>query len=362
MESKIHIESALNSGIAFLSDHQFHHGEFCTYMGEGEYLEKWCIPDSATFSTAVICTCLLPLRGNTLVEAMFVKSADFLKFQMMRGGTWNFFTVWHKLFPLCPADLDSTSCSSYFLKQIDYSFPDNRGLVLANRNRKGLFYTWFTLRWNHIVSPPKSATHWMLLLRGCKHPIRTLLFWLKGHCEKTDVDAVVNANVLLYMGGDERMQPVVDYLAGVIETDRERTSDKWYRNPLEFYYAIARNYAAGIEGFERTRPAIIEKIQSMVQPDGCIGHSPADTAMAVISLIQLGHSGRELADGVRYLVQEQAANGSWKRQALCYGGTTIVWGSEELSTALCLEALARYNLLVSESEKRSAEDAIHQPA
>lgn len=38
--------TAIDNGIRFLGDHQFHHGEFCTYIGEGDYLEKWCIPDA----------------------------------------------------------------------------------------------------------------------------------------------------------------------------------------------------------------------------------------------------------------------------------------------------------------------------
>lgn len=338
-------KAVLARGINYLGDHQFHHGEFCTYQGEGEYLEKWCVTESVTFSTAAICTSLLPLRGDQAVEAIFSKGAAFLRYHMMRGGTWNFFTVWNKLFPLCPPDLDSTCCIAYFLRQLDFPFPDNRYLVWSNRSPGGLFYTWFTFRLGHLFHLPRRAILWKLLLREYKHPLASLVFWMKSICSKDDIDAVVNANVLFYLGNDPRLMPVIDYLIRVVLENREASCDKWYRNPFELYYALARNYAAGMDAFSRIRQNVIGKVLTRVGHDGCIGHSPADTAMALIVLIQFGYTGPELPAAVRYLCESQAANGSWRRQALCYGSASVVFGSEELTTALCVESLARYDQL-----------------
>lgn len=336
---------AIDKGIGFLSEHQFHHGEFCTYIGEGTYLEKWCIPDSTTFSTAAICTSLLPLSDDPDVGKIFQKAAGFLKYHMMRGGAWNYFTTWHKLFPLCPADIDCTAVISYFLEKTGHAFPDNRALILANRNTRGLFYTWFTFRLRDAIHLRKAATHWKLLARECMHPLGSLLFWLKSTCSKSDVDAVVNANVALYLGDDARTAPAIRHLIRVIREGRETVSDKWYRNPLEVYYAISRVYAGGAHALEAIRELITARILDMARPDGCIGDSAADTAMAMIALMHLGYQGSELKNGVRYLISCQTPSGSWQRQALCFSGASIVWGSEELSTALCLEALGRYRLM-----------------
>lgn len=342
------MDAAINQGVRFLAEHQFHHGEFCLYIGEGEYLEKWCIPDSSTFATAAICTALLPLQDDPAVNTIFQKAAGFLKYHMMRGGAWNYFTNWHKFFKICPADMDSTVCISYFLKQVGYPFPENHALILANRNKEGLFYTWFTFRMNDLVKRKKSITHWKLLLRGFKHPLKSFLFWAKTSAKKNDIDGAVNANVLFYLGRTSQTEATVRYLIKVIEDHRESECDKWYRNIFELYYAIGRAYVAGTAALSCVGSSIIGRIAAMAQPDGSIGQSPVDTAMAVSALIHFNYSGDLLENGIGYLIKTQALNGSWPRQALCFSHPSIVWGSEELSTALCVEALARFKALAPE--------------
>jgi hypothetical protein len=77
--------------------------------------------------------------------------------------------------------------------------------------------------------------------------------------------------------------------------------------------------------------------------NGSFGKSELDTAMAISSLIDLKYEGKELLQGINYLVDNQSINGNWKRWAFYYTGPTgHGMGSEELTTAFCLEALARF--------------------
>jgi hypothetical protein len=59
----------------------------------------------------------------------------------------------------------------------------------------------------------------------------------------------------------------------------------------------------------------------------------------VCSLVIFGNKDvTRLRDAARYLEEQQSANGSWRRVAMfCQPGR--YYGSEELTTALCLEAL-----------------------
>lgn len=355
-----HIDKAIEKGISFLAEHQFHHGEFCIYMGEGDNLEKWCIPDSTTFTSALIGSLLIPLKNYPAVEKMLNKVIPFLLYQKMRGGTWNFFTKWHKMFSLCPPDVDSTACISSFLKDMQTSFPDNLQMILANRNKKGLFYTWFTIRFN--LRAGRSQTYWKLVLRELKHPVKSILIWKKKMSKRNDVDAVVNSNVLYYLGYHQYTDPVVNLLISIIEEGKESNCDKWYQNPFEVYYFISRNYAAGVSKLEPVKKLIIERIIASAQDNGSLGTSPVDTALGISTLIHFNYLDHHLlAQSVKYLIQSQAANGSWNMQALCGSGpvSPIVWGSHELSTAFSLAALAAYKKYEAE-RKISIHSAAHE--
>jgi hypothetical protein len=52
----------------------------------------------------------------------------------------------------------------------------------------------------------------------------------------------------------------------------------------------------------------------------------------------------ELKNAVNFLIQNQSENGCWPRWIAYWGGPKKLqgWGSEELTTGFCLEAIARY--------------------
>lgn len=342
------INRGIDKGIQFLADHQFHHGEFCTYMGAGEDLKEWCIPDSSNFSTALIGTSLLTLRNNKLVKSILQKSAEFLKYQMLRGGTWGYYSKLHKGFSLCPADADDTSYISFFLKEMGFEIPNNIPLLLANRNRKGLFYTWFTLRFNLST----NITYWKLLLRELKYPLKNLVLWTRNVWSKSDIDAGINANVLFYIGLTDATASIIPFLLNIIKENKEAHCDKWYPNPFMIYLFISRSYHKGIKELEPARRSIVERIVASSQTDGKLGNDPADTALAINTLLNFNCLVPELNAAIAYLINTQGSNGCWQRKALCWvESSKIGFGSEELTTGFCIEALARYQKIITNPKK-----------
>jgi hypothetical protein len=107
---------------------------------------------------------------------------------------------------------------------------------------------------------------------------------------------------------------------------------------MSLYYAISRAYAHSTSSLSRVREAIIEKVLQSSRDDGSFGNELA-TACAVCSLVNFEYDGlTSLRDAARYLERQQREDGSWRRVAM-FHGSGVYYGSEELTTALCLEAL-----------------------
>jgi hypothetical protein len=93
--------------------------------------------------------------------------------------------------------------------------------------------------------------------------------------------------------------------------------------------------------------AIVERILLSLKPDYSLGESILDTALAVISLINCGYNSTILDQAITYLTSKQNRSGCWPRWAVYYGGPKKLrtYGSEEMTTGFCLEALALYKSL-----------------
>lgn len=337
------LTSSIELGINYLYDHQYPNGEFCCYYAPDDKMQEWCVPDSTVFPSSLIAACLLPMRSSAKVEKILNKVTGFLSYQVMRGGVWNYFTKWNPLFKYTPADTDDTVFASYILKSMGVDFPDNNGILLENRNSKGLFYTWFVLR-------PKLSTnvsHWRTMSRELKRPLKTVLFWVNHEFGRNDIDGVVNANILFYLGLSDETRPIIDYLLNIVTSDSASSCDHWYKNPFTFYYFLSRNYKTVTE-LEPARQTVIDWIYATINEDGSFGNSVMDTALAISTLINFQHRDKTLARAVSYLINAQQTTGCWERNIFFYSGPLKVvgWGSEEMVTGYCLEALHGYRNLV----------------
>ncbi|WP_316820145.1 hypothetical protein [Pedobacter gandavensis] len=334
-------ELAILKGLDFLEDHQFPNGEFCCYIGDEDTM-KMCITQSNIFPSSLIAYSLLQLRHLPVVNQILDRTAAFLQYQTMRAGVWNNFTVLNPLFPICPPDVDNTVCASYVLNALNKDYPSNEQIILANRSKSGLLYTWYTFR--KFFVPVKD--YWLLCLRELKHPISSFLFWKNTEASRYDIDAVVNANVLFHLGYKEETAAIVPFLLQIIKMEKEADCDLWYRNPFTIYYFFSRIYKAGIKEMESARSAINDRVLKAANADGSFGTGILDTALGLITLINGGHETAILDQAVEFIISKQKKSGGWPRWALYYGGPKkrLCYGSEELTTGFCLEALRLYSI------------------
>jgi hypothetical protein len=121
----------------------------------------------------------------------------------------------------------------------------------------------------------------------------------------------------------------------------EGRSDGWYGNEFPFYYSLARCIAGGIGGLAQVSDEIEERIGAAQDEQGRIGPGALETALAACALDSLGRRATTWSRACEFLLDAQAGDGSWEISPLYHGGPPMElrWGSAELTTGFCLEAL-----------------------
>lgn len=303
---------AIDRAAAFLRERQTADGEL-PVLASGR-------PDPSVFPTALAAWSLsfAPAAADVHRHAL-----DFLAREMHPRGLWKHWPRAHPYSHQLPPDLDDTSCASLALERAGRSVPGNRELLLRNRNRAGLFYTW------------------KLTGDQLRHPLVTLQFFRATSAKPFDVDAVVNANTLLYLGHSERTSAVKEHLLHVLRDGREAVCDKWYDNPFVVWYFLSR----ALRGASAEAGEILVRRASEARPSNALEHALVLCVM---------HDWRRTADPTP-LLDLQLESGGWPAAGLYHGGRkrlgknrfalphpdTPTWGSEELTTVFCVEALAR---------------------
>lgn len=184
----------------------------------------------------------------------------------------------------------------------------NRSAILKNRNDDGLFYTW-------ILPPPDWG--------------------------KNDIDAIVNTNTIAYLGEDTQSKNAIEFICDLVRSNNEDEFIYYYVDKRCLYYFISKAYAAGIIGFEKCKDAIIEKLID----DTSDSENELSCALVLTTLINLGfHKKNILSHRLAKIIDTARDNGSWAGIPFYQGGkypqpVAIYWGSESITTAVCLEAL-----------------------
>jgi hypothetical protein len=331
---------AVDLALAFLAGRQLATGGFPIQM----WLESsphQAEQDISLFATSLVAHSLGHCDAEP-ARAMLDRALAYLRSHMEAPGVWRHWTQAHEQYHALPADVDDTACISSVLRRAGLPFPPNQELLLANRDRRGRFFTWLIGRW---TPPPAHAGFWRVALRRWRHPLRAILFWRMTSAAPDDVDGVVNANVLQYLGDGPHAPAVVDYLVGIVRRGEEDRCDKWYRSPLVFHYALSRCAGAGVGGVAEVGSTAVERIVAAQDESGRIGDGPLDTALAACALRNWNAGGPARARATAYCLAEQSEDGSWPAQPLYFGGprgepAIPRWGSAELTTALCVEALS----------------------
>lgn len=332
------VSPAIARGIGFLEARQLASGEFTCYMSTDATLRTGRAADSSPFPTALIAYSL-GFTGDPRARGMLGRAVRFFLAEMEGPGMWRYWTRAHPYHSMIPADLDDVACVSHVLRREGAAFPPNEHVILASRDRRGRFQTWIAPRW----PAPRGVAFWRVALWQWINPVKAFYFWKMNECDRDDVDSVVNANVLLYLGDRAETRGAAEFLAEVLRDGREESHDKWHLNRFTFYYTVARAWESGARSLGGMRDEIVGRITERAHPDGRIGDTELDTALAACALLAWGSDAPELERAIEYLVARQGPDGDWPATAMYYGGPKKYygWGSEELTTGFCLEALGR---------------------
>lgn len=317
------LQRSLFQAIEFLAENQLEDGEFKTEIRQQDKTESLWQFDSSPFATALILNSLSFLESDQRVRQIREKGVNFLREEIEEYGLWRYWSSRNPKHNLIPPDLDDTCCISQFLRSNNIEIPDNRDIILNNRNPKGLFYTW-------VLSTPKKSELYF----------NDKWEWVIN--QEEDICCVVNANTVLYLDADEECRDAIEYLIKVFYDDPGKFYSPYYNHITSFYYALSRILYNRHSPLDSIKEELIEQILSLQKHDGSFGDE-LKTALAVCSLLNCSFDGDNLTSAIDFLIQTQQSDGSWQRIPWYgYHADKATYGSTELTTGFCLEAVVRY--------------------
>jgi hypothetical protein len=271
-----------------------------------------CVREPCVFPTALAARTLSITTSATSLRS---RAVDFLEREMHPDGLWRHPSSDKRRAYDTPLDADDTSLASVALRAAGREFPDNRCRLLDNRDRSGLFLTWITRWW--------------------PHPLLTYRFF-KYVAERRDVDVVVNANVVIYLGGCGATRPAIEHMLAVLRANREMTATIWYGSRFTVWYFCSH-----------ALHEIAPEAGEMIVPRLAAAAPANALELAVAASTLLLWNG---VPDMRPLLDAQLPSGSWPRVGFYHMGRRRLesepkppwWGSEALTTVFAVEALTRY--------------------
>lgn len=330
------LESAIQRGIEFLKKNQLPSGEFKTLVASDPDIHLAAKHDPSIFSTANVATCLLEVSDHT-ARPIIEKAADFLESEMLEGGLWRFWTKIHPGSIGMPPDVDDTACVSDFLRRIGRRFPENRRMLLANRASNGLFRTWITPRLRQIFF---SQGIRFLASAMSNRTARKVYFQSGPQPPLRDgVDCVVNCNVLLFLGDSAFTEVASQWVLRILQVGVSPDSDRWYQSNAALIYSAARSVEREIKSLRPAADLLEEKI-CQIDPRSV---SILEAGLLASSLAIVNPASEMLQAFSRHIYEHQQSDGGWAARVFYYDSPlrALCWGSRELTTGFCTEALAR---------------------
>jgi hypothetical protein len=328
---------AIERAVSFLRRRQRPYGEFETMLGADRSLRSPAF-DSSTFGTTFVMYALAQLRDARLAD-MTARAAAFVREEMEFGGVWRYHSTRQHKHARLPPDLDDTACASFALRLAGMPVPDNAWVFFANRDAAGRFRTWILRttrnRWNPRFAFARSVGGLQARLRACRTavPENEDPRFRVMHIDNDDVDPVVNANVVLYLGERDETRAAIEFVVQTVLADTTPFS-LYYADPLALYHAVARAFRHGAGSFGVLREPIVDRIARRWASGDAL--TPLQAAYAACALLTFDPDASLVPELLQLLRASQREDGGWDAYAF-YG----VWGSEELTTAFCLEALAQ---------------------
>jgi len=220
----------------------------------------------------------------------------------------------------------------------------------------------FFVDWRDLgIVPRRVNPSWLAPASG------TFLTWLTYRAQPlpifpNDVDLVVNANVLYALGryGRLTVPGVAEAVAAInlvtalgLHRDRLTELTQYYPDNFAVQYAVSRAFHEGrVSQLEPAVRVLADDLEraAIVRADGSVywdhGDPQLNTAFAVLTLLNAGRRTPLVDRAIDYLVAEQGPLGGFPAAtfflARTDSGVTFHFSSAPFTTAIALEALARY--------------------
>ena len=261
--------------------------------------------DNRTPFTPALGVVALDVCDDPRAEALRSRSRAFLYHHMEYPGVWRYW-------PHMPPDLDDTAMCSLAAGPHPWLLVGrNLDRILSYRDHEGRFLTWM------IAQDGPDA-------------------------DQNDVDSVVNANTIAWLGDHPDTRGAQRWIETLIEEHREAGSTPAYPEPMDLHVAVARASCTARPAFARLRPALVSRIMDGRKAGGDFG-DVLRTAQALSALDMLGGWDHEesVRPSVERLIEAQRPDGSWP-ECLAWQAPLLGFASEALTTAFCIEALERF--------------------
>jgi hypothetical protein len=314
--------------IDFISNYQDSNGEFKTYLFfPGKAENGWIYSGPSVFITSSTAICLLNVEGT---EDIRKKAANYVRSQMEKGGLWRFYPH-HGLFKFnTPLDVDDTSLASYLLEKEQIAFPNNKDKLYKQLNKYRTFRIWFLPRTSLIRNP----IFWFRLLFDLKYSW-PIFFPLKGRTNSplialSDNEHAVNANVLLYLGKNDKSQCAINHLIEDVLFGNKHNLF-FYPSYLIIYYHVSRLFEDGIVDVLNTKKMVESYLTNQ---STLVKENVFNKAIALLTLCNY-RSELALVDELAEEIATTTKNELFCNYAyFCTKDRNMLGGSEALSAVL----------------------------
>lgn len=324
------MQKVVSAAITFLLLHQKKNGSFLSFTTISENFTH-AKPQYTTFITSLILAALSPIKTEDS-EQVKKKAKAFLLTQMNEYGALNYWqrnSQESKQTPY-PDDLDDTFCGLYALTLYDKKLID--GTLLAN-----------------VVS---LLTHTEVSVGG---PYTTWIVGKNAPVVWKDIDIAVNSNIAYFLFLNDITVPQLQkYIEKEIKNGK--LFSPYYVSEITIIYFLSRFYNGTY------KQHLIERLLTKRTPNGH-WKNPLETALALSALLHFDAHSKAVEPAINYLLQQQK-NGIWKaypfvNERIKKDGIEYS-GAAELTTALCVEALKRYEKRKLEEEEKKLIDKRHE--
>lgn len=322
----------INQGIKQLSLHQEKDGSFRSFLSSNEHNFSKANTYQTTFLSLIIFLATTSFASTEKVIHIRKKLVKFLLSQKSEYWTWNYLkrgSQEAKDTPY-PDDLDDTFCALAGLSQFDKKLIT--GDVFA-----------------HVV---KILTFAEEKEGG---PYRTWLIKKSASKKWQDIDFAVNSNIAYFLSLHEISLPNLEkYFDKSIH--EEKIESPYYPSFYAPLYFLSRFYTG-------KHKKVIINLLLKERSDNASFENPLKTALAVLTLINLGVPKDIVKPSIEYLIKTQK-NGLWSAYGFCINQikneVKYFAGSSSLTTAFCLTAIHTYQLaeqkITKEDQSQIEED------